>query len=219
MYVVRLLWALLVYQMLLLSLTFAELEVEPQQISLKATYDDKIVKRSYQVKNTGSSPVKIFDLKTSCDCTTATISQEIIPSGMTATVDVEFRIGDRMGIQQKQITFKTNDPNQKTGRMSLRVEIPQAITVTPTFLYWRKGSDIQEKTVMIKVLEGEGVQIVPPEEGKQFEHELITTVPGKEFQLKIKPKSLDERITSQFGVIAQYPKDNPKKVLVHTSIK
>lgn len=89
--------------------------------------------KDFTIENTGSAPLKLFNVKTSCDCTTARLSQGAatspvfgmhtnsnfvmeVPPGQKAVLKVIFDPAyhgpDGVGPITRQITVQTNDPSQ-----------------------------------------------------------------------------------------------------------
>lgn len=93
------------------------------------------VEKDFTIENTGSAPLKLFNVKTSCDCTTARLSQGTVtspvfgmhtnsnfamevPPGQKAILKVIFDPAyhgpDAVGPVTRQITVQTNDPSRGT---------------------------------------------------------------------------------------------------------
>lgn len=91
------------------------------------------VEKDFVIENTGSAPLKLFNVKTSCDCTTARLSQGAatspifgmhtssnfvmeVPPGQKAILKVIFDPAyhgpDAVGPVTRQITVQTNDPGR-----------------------------------------------------------------------------------------------------------
>lgn len=91
------------------------------------------VEKDFVIENTGSTPLKLFNVKTSCDCTTARLLQGAVtspvfgmhtnsnfvlevPPGQKATLKVVFDPAyhgpDAVGPITRQITVQTNDPSR-----------------------------------------------------------------------------------------------------------
>lgn len=109
---------------------------------LEATFDwGKIpigggnVEKDFTIENTGSAPLRLFNVKTSCDCTTARLSQGAttspvfgmhtnsnfvleVPAGEKAILKVVFDPAyhgpDSVGPVSRQITVQTNDLARST---------------------------------------------------------------------------------------------------------
>lgn len=93
------------------------------------------VEKDFTIENTGSTTLKLFGAKTSCDCTTARLSQGAVtspifgmhtssnfvlevPAGEKAILKVVFDPAyhgpDAVGPVTRQITVQTNDPSRST---------------------------------------------------------------------------------------------------------
>lgn len=67
------------------------------------------VKYTFTFKNTGKSPLIISDVQVGCGCTVPKFSKEPIAPGKKGTIYVEFRSANKMGMQDKEITVKSNN--------------------------------------------------------------------------------------------------------------
>lgn len=93
------------------------------------------IEKDFTIENTGSTSLKLFNVKTSCDCTTARLSQGTttspifgmhtnsnfvleVPTGEKAILKVVFdpvyHGPDAVGPVTRQITVQTNDPTRGT---------------------------------------------------------------------------------------------------------
>ncbi len=68
------------------------------------------VKYTFNFTNKGNAVLKIRDIKTSCGCTAALVSNEKIEPGKTGTLKVSLNTSHRIGKQSKRITIYSNDP-------------------------------------------------------------------------------------------------------------
>lgn len=79
----------------------------------------------YSFTNTGKNDLKIESVKASCGCTASAPKDEIIKAGMSSEILATFDSRGRKGTQTKTITVKTNDPDQPTLVLRLKVEVEQ----------------------------------------------------------------------------------------------
>ena len=75
----------------------AGLEWETTKVTVPATFGEATLEATYSFKNTGTEPVRIREVKTSCGCTYAAASRELIKPGESAEVAAFFETGDREG--------------------------------------------------------------------------------------------------------------------------
>ncbi|MEL6256745.1 MAG: DUF1573 domain-containing protein, partial [Bacteroidota bacterium] len=80
---------------------------------------------AYKFTNTGKSDLKILSVKASCGCTASAPKDDVIKAGMSSEIIASFNSKGRKGPQSKTITVKTNDPDQPTLVLRLKVEVEQ----------------------------------------------------------------------------------------------
>ena len=61
--------------------------------------------------NTGTTPIIIQDIRTSCGCTTPQYTKEPVLPGKTGVIKVSYSTVGRVGSFDKKITVFTNEPN------------------------------------------------------------------------------------------------------------
>jgi hypothetical protein len=79
----------------------------------------------FAVQNTGAADLKIWNLVTSCGCTTAGLSSSVIPPGqradLTVTFDPDFHA--TQGPVVRLVWFATNDPTQPWAEVRLTADV------------------------------------------------------------------------------------------------
>jgi len=83
------------------------------------------VQVAYTFTNTGKSDLEIESVKASCGCTASAPKDKVIKAGMSSEILATFDSRGRKGMQAKTITVKTNDPDQPTVVLRLKVEVEQ----------------------------------------------------------------------------------------------
>ena len=75
-----------------------------------------------------------------------------MPPGAKGEITATFTIGDRTGTQVKTITVQTDNPDaaKATTMLTLKAIIPQAMEITPTFVFWQDKEKPTTKTVLVK---------------------------------------------------------------------
>jgi hypothetical protein len=72
----------------------------------------QMVTRAFILKNDGDAPLVIEKVRSSCGCTTTTLSDKITPPGSNCTVTVTMTMKARSGAQHKALYVHSNDPTQ-----------------------------------------------------------------------------------------------------------
>jgi hypothetical protein len=79
----------------------------------------------FSVQNTGTADLRIWNLVTSCGCTTAELSSSIIPPGqradLTVTFDPDYHV--TQGEVVRLIWFATNDPTQPWAEVRFTADV------------------------------------------------------------------------------------------------
>lgn len=103
-----------------------------------------IIRKTFEIKNTGTADLEIENLRTSCHCTTAILTangkkgptfgmdgsafwSQKIPPGQTAELesifDPAFHGPAGVGAATREIYFTTNDPDNKQAEVTLNVNV------------------------------------------------------------------------------------------------
>lgn len=137
--------ALFIFLPSLQPATGGSIEVNPKEYDVgEIAMTQGLVKKSYEVKNVGSGPLKITGIITSCHCTTAVLRvgdkaspsfgmepmpfwSEEIPAGEVAQLEVAFDPayhGDAgMGPVTRGIYVSSNDPKNKRVELLLSANV------------------------------------------------------------------------------------------------
>ncbi len=79
----------------------------------------------FAVQNTGTADLRIWNLVTSCGCTTAKLSSSVIPPGqradLTVTFDPDFHVTE--GQVMRLVWFATNDPTQPWVEVRITADV------------------------------------------------------------------------------------------------
>lgn len=81
------------------------------------------VKHTYKVKNTGTAPLKMTQVKPSCGCTASEFSEEEIAPGGEGYVTAEFNSAGRPGMANKTISVTGNFSDGLVKILRLKGEV------------------------------------------------------------------------------------------------
>jgi uncharacterized cupredoxin-like copper-binding protein len=85
--------------------------------------EGKKVEYTFKVVNKGNSVLTIKDIKTSCGCTAALLSQEKLEPGQEGTLKVELDTKNRKGKMSRTITITSNDPKEPKKILTVYADI------------------------------------------------------------------------------------------------
>lgn len=85
------------------------------------------------IKNTGNQPLRVFEVKPSCGCTTAPLDKDILKPGETAKIDIKLDLKGNIGQISKDVNIMTNDPIRKNVRLVLKANSVTSLDKEPKF--------------------------------------------------------------------------------------
>lgn len=130
----------------------------PRIVFAEPVYDFGKVEQGEQVThmfrftNQGGQELRIESVKTSCGCTAAVISEDVILPGKEGTISATFDTTHFSGEKAKGITVYSNDPLQPVATLTLQGEITIEVGVEPAQLYLGRVRRGAEATRTIEVL-------------------------------------------------------------------
>ncbi len=101
-----------------------KIEITPAERDL-GQMPQKHMETTYTVKNSGSQPLIINKISTSCDCTKAEVESTVIAPGATTVLRVTMdpALLNLYGKIRRDIVLETNDPSTPVAKAIFRVEI------------------------------------------------------------------------------------------------
>jgi hypothetical protein len=174
-------------------LAHAGIEFESTTIKSTAKPEDETVDFFFKFKITGDKIVRITDLEVSCGCMEAITPQGEYEPNAKGEVKVTMKVGSIEGESAKYITVSTNDPEHPTIQLDCIIDVPKIYEFSPMTTSWNLGEKPVTKEVKIKILSKDPVNILKYASTRaNVTADMVVTVPGREYLLKLTPKSTDE---------------------------
>lgn len=104
--------------------------------------------------NSGSAPVTVESIHTSCGCTVASLSKKVYSAGERGEITITYDATGQVGPQQRMVTVYTSDKPAEPDVLTLDINIPELFEITPRLVYWRAETAADEKRVSIKLNPG-----------------------------------------------------------------
>lgn len=125
-----------------------------------AISDEESVKTSFSFKNTSDKTVRIINTKTSCGCSVAAPTKQVLPPGEEAAIEVTYNPKGKRGLELKTITLETDYAQQPNVELHLKALVRPRMVVEPTSIWFgdlqlKKGAE-QELSIMSRM---EGFQV------------------------------------------------------------
>src|SRR5437764_10185218 len=120
----------------------------------------------------------------------------------------------------KTVTVQTDDPNptQATTLLAFKADIPQALDIKPTFVYWQSGEEPKPKKISIKASKDfPAKNITVKSNSPNFESKVESGSSG-EWTIEVMPKDTSHPMGSSLLIQSDYPKEGPKSFYVNVSV-
>jgi len=198
----------------------AELKWEQNVIDLHPKVGDKTAVAHFKYQNNGKTPVHFKSVKASCGCTTTQTQKDVVNPGEKGEIVATFTIGDRTGQQMKTVTVQTDDPNptQATTLLTFKADIPQALEIKPSFVYWTSGEEPKPKKVSIKASKDFPAKNISMKSNSQNFESKVEPEKSGGWTIVITPKDTSRAMGTALTVETDYPKESPKSFYVNASI-
>lgn len=92
----------------------------------------------FVVQNTGTSPLRITEAKSTCGCTMVKVKNPDIAPGGSTTISVDIDTALKQGHVEREITVRSNDPAQPLLKLHITTDVLNPHTSL-------KGANIQAK--------------------------------------------------------------------------
>lgn len=146
---------------------------------------------AFSFKNTSDRSVTIRAVQTNCDCLAAGPDKLTYAPGEAGVITARFTVGDRYGLYERAISIVT-DQNPEPKRLSVRIEVPEPATTSPTILVWPVGAEPAEKTVELRTAAGVRIDFTEAlASNSDFRVRLETIETGHHYRLHVTPGRTD----------------------------
>jgi hypothetical protein len=211
---------LLIPFLFLAPLAHADLKWDKLVQEFKRVPDDKEIEAHYVFHNTGTTPVTIKSMHSSCGCTTAKLEKKTYAPGEQGDVVLHFSFGDRKGNYLKAVTVTTDDKNMEPVILKLYVEIHDPLTVAPALVFWRTGEAPAAKTVQLTAEAAQHVKIKSvTSSNPNFTATLQTGQAGLNYTIAITPSSTAQKESADITVQTDFPADAPHTYTIFARVK
>ncbi len=198
--------------------TFAQLQWDKPWQEFHRPPEDKQLDTTFAFRNSGTTPVTIKSVKTSCGCTTTKLDKTTYAPGEKGALTARFIFGQRKGSHRKLITVITADDTRQ--ELNLVVSIHPGLTVTPALVFWKIGQPAEPQTVQLTAEPGTNVRVKRvTSSNPRVVATLKTSKPGEAYALNVKPSDTAQRETAELTVETDYPPDAPRSFTIYARVK
>jgi hypothetical protein len=165
-------------------------------------------------------PVTIKSLRSSCGCTTARLEKKTYAPGEQGEVVMTFVFGGRKDLHRKTVSVTTDDNPKDPFILDLRVDIHEALLVTPALVYWKTGEPVAAKSVQLTADPAHPVRIKSvTSSNPRLSATLETIKAGAQYAVSVKPADTAQKESAEISVQSDFPPDAPRTYVIHARIK
>ena len=190
----------------------AELKWEQTQIELHPKANEKQAVAHFKYQNVGKTPIRFKSVHPSCGCTTAQTQKEEVPPGEKGEITATYNINGHTGTQVKTVSVQTDDATNPNTVLTLKAVLPETLTVSPTFVFWKGGEEAKTKTINVKAGKDfpvKNLKVTPS--NPQFTAEVQPGGPG-EWKINVQPKSTSRATAGMLTIQPDVPDMTPPPV-------
>jgi hypothetical protein len=190
---------------------FGQLSWDTRQLDFHPKPEEAVVKGEFAFTNIGKTPVTITDVKTSCGCTTAALTKTTYAPGEKGAIATTFTIGDRTGLQQKQVVVRTDFPEEMFIQLTVRVFIPELLKLDPEIIRWPLNAKNDPRIFKLEAAAGQTIKVlgVRATDDRIFA-KLKTLEAGKRYEVEVAVDGTAEPMRAFVRVETNYPPQKPK---------
>jgi hypothetical protein len=190
---------------------FGQLTWETTQQTFNSKQHDDFVIAKYKFTNTGTQPIKIENVRTSCGCTTAVLKKTEYAPGESGEIESRFTFSGRTGRQEKAIMVQTSDKPNDPTILQLHVYIQESVKIEPQAVLWRIGDQPNPKSIHIEVANDAPAKVVSvTPDNSAWTVKVTELKPGKEYDVEVTPVNVAEPQSVTLQIKTDYPADNPE---------
>ena len=181
----------------------AEIAWKERTLRLEPSLGAQQASGVFEFTNTGTTPVRIVEVRSGCGCTVAAVDKQVVQPGEKGTVQAVYHVARRTGRQTVSVTVLTEEPEAWTHELALEVQIGAFAQLTPRLLYWRVGDALEGRVLQVDL--AEGFEFVgAASESADFKVEVVGKT-AKTVQLKVIPRDTWAKRTGTIRVTVAQP--------------
>jgi len=186
----------------------AELKWEQSTIELHPALGDKEAVGHFKYENVGQTPVHFKSVKASCSCTAAQPQKNEVAPGEKGDITATFKIGAARGTAVKTVTVETDDPAHPSTVLTLKAVIPDGLTISPSFVFWKAGEEGTPKTMTVKAdKDFPAKNLTVTSSNADFSVEVKNGAHAGEWSIVVQPKQTARPIATMLTIKPDQPKD------------
>ena len=182
----------------------AELTWPQKTVELKVDAATSVTEARFSFKNTGTTPVDVNQVMSSCGCTTVALEKRHYLPGESGEIVAKYTVAEHTGIQKKSILVTTSDGGDPV-ELNLAVKIPEVLRITPAFVTWKHGETAAPKQITLEMAQDTPIkEITVQSSSAGVTAALEPVTKGRKYQLTVKPGQTNQHLFATLTVRCQF---------------
>lgn len=173
--------------------------------------NSQVVEHTYVLRNAGDLTLEISNVRASCGCTVASISERSVPPGAETRVTARLSLSGRTGAQHKTLTVESNDPQQPQYMLQLKGTAATAVDVQPTHMIYGQIDAGLQPTGIANIVSGTSPFHITGLENNsdQVVATIETTEVDRAYRLVVSPR--EPLAPGQISTVLRLTTDHPQR--------
>lgn len=165
----------------------ASLDWKTTDLELRTKVGQEQAVAVYRFRNAGDRPVRIISLDPSCRCMAAAPGKPVVAPGEWGEIRVDVSLTGYTGRLRRSVAVETDDPGHRYTNLTLTVDVPEPVAITPRFLYWTVGEAPKGKSLAIAVADPENTSVQGVKSEDPAFHAVLRAEGKGRYRLTIRP--------------------------------
>ena len=200
----------LLFGLSLTSLAYGDLKFEKTEVDIRPSPTDTTAVAHFKYENTGTKPIHIASVQTSCGCTVATLKSNDVAPGDKGEITATLNIGNRMGMQTKAITVNSDDPAHPQTILTLKADIPVLLEVQPIFVFWKQDDEMKPKIITVTAPKDSPVKKITVTSTDPDITAKVEPDGPKKWNVSVVPKDKEKLHNATLTINPDFPPNAPK---------
>ena len=202
------------------SIARADLKWDKLVQTFERAPEDAALEAHFTFRNVGQTPVTIKSLRPSCGCTTAKLEKKTYAPVEEGEVTARFVFGSRRGLHRLTVSVTTDERSSEPVLLDLRVNIHEAVTISPALVYWRRGEAATAKEVHVTAESTQPMHVKSvTSSNPRVAAALATVKPGGQYAVSVTPVDTAQKESAEISVVTEFPGDSPRTYTIHARVK
>ncbi|MRR57762.1 MAG: DUF1573 domain-containing protein [Deltaproteobacteria bacterium] len=186
----------------------------------------KTVEHAFTFRNTGDAPITIQRVGSSCGCTVATPSSQVIHPGKSGEIKAAFDSSDFRGEVTKEVFVYTANPQKPSHTLTMKGMVVEEIVITPNQLNLgdvkpgvRKDGILKIENKGNRVLKIKAVRSILPQMTASSDKKVLRPGETAAIRVSLTPKGDRRFINGYITIVTDSPTKPEKEVAIFSVLK